>query len=199
METTELIKQTKNAFNFIEKLYFEVSYLIKEIEGLIQQEDEAFIIGRPSGYGVTTRSSTGLEPGNVSQWLTKTFTVFFCPENMTKWNGGQTVTGFHGDLKVIIIRIVLGDKDIDQPKINFGCLSEIKPKKNQKKFEQLMFEFAYNSDKIFNSPADRYEDSYCAFKKTFFTKDLYSLNNSEDIVTKIIQPVLELYRQVRCF
>lgn len=195
MKSAELIKQTKNAFEFIEKLYFEVSYLIKEIEGLLQREDEVLVIGRPSGYGVTTRSSTGLELGNVSQWLTKMFTVFFCPENRTKLSGGQTITEFKDDLKVIIIRIVLGDKDIDQPKINFGCLSEIKPKKDQKKFEQLMFEFAYNSEKIFNSPSDKYEDSYCSFKKVFKSEVLYSMNSSEDIVTKIIQPMLELYRQ----
>ena len=196
MEAAELVKQTKNAFDFIEKLYFEVSYLIKEIEGLLQQEDEAFVIGRPSGYGVTTRSSTGLEPGNVSLWLTKMFTVFFCPENMTKINGGQTNTAFQEELKVIVIRILLGDKDIDQPKINFGCLSEIKSKRqDQKKFEHLMFEFAYNSDKIFNGSSNQYEDSYCSFKKIFLSEDLYSINSSEDIVAKIIQPVLKIYRQ----
>lgn len=196
MKTTELIKQTENTLNFIEKLYFEVSYLIKEIEGLLQQEDEVFVIGRPSGYGVTTRSSSGLDANNVSQWLTKMFTVFFCPENMTKISGGQTITDFNNELRVIIIRIVLGDKDINQPKINVGCLSEIKPKKDQKKFEQVMFEFAYNSDKIFNGPSDKYEDSYCSFKKTFFTEDLYSITNSEEIVSKLIQPVLKLYRQI---
>lgn len=44
-----LIQQTKNAFDFIEKVYYEISYLIKEIEGILQQEDEEFTILKVSG------------------------------------------------------------------------------------------------------------------------------------------------------
>ena len=58
----DIVMQTKNAFDFVQKLFFEVSYLIKEIEGMVQQETEEFVIVKPSGYHVTTRTSTGLEP-----------------------------------------------------------------------------------------------------------------------------------------
>jgi len=45
MEKTELITQTQLAFDFIQKLYFEVSYLIKEVEGQLAQEEEGFMLG----------------------------------------------------------------------------------------------------------------------------------------------------------
>ena len=49
MDRSEIVQQTKLAFDFIQKLYFEVSYLIKEIEGLFAEEEEGFILCRPSG------------------------------------------------------------------------------------------------------------------------------------------------------
>ena len=49
MSSQNLIRQTKNAFEYIQKLYLESSYLIKEMEGLLKEEEENFIIGRPSG------------------------------------------------------------------------------------------------------------------------------------------------------
>ena len=50
----DLIEQTYLAFDFIQKLYLEVSYLIKEIEGNLQEEKEKFIIGKPGGgYAIT--------------------------------------------------------------------------------------------------------------------------------------------------
>ena len=82
--TSELAIQTRNAFDFVQKLYFEISYLIKEVEGLLQQQDDNFVILRSGGYSVTNRTSSGLEPMNVELWLSKTFTVFFCPENICK-------------------------------------------------------------------------------------------------------------------
>jgi hypothetical protein len=61
-----------------------VSHPIKEMEGLLNEEDEEFIIGRLSGYGISKRSSTGLEANNVALWLMKTFAVFFVPQKMTE-------------------------------------------------------------------------------------------------------------------
>ena len=44
MNKDKLIKQTENAFEFVQKLYFECSYLIKELEGLLAEEKENFIM-----------------------------------------------------------------------------------------------------------------------------------------------------------
>jgi hypothetical protein len=62
MEKKGLIEQTRLAFDFIQKLYLEASYLVKEIEGQLAEEEEQFVFGRSGGYAVTARSSTGLEP-----------------------------------------------------------------------------------------------------------------------------------------
>ena len=53
---SEVATQIKNAFDFIQKLYNESSYLIKEIEGQLGESDLRFQILRPSGYGITTRN-----------------------------------------------------------------------------------------------------------------------------------------------
>jgi len=87
-----MIENTVNAFNFIQRLYDETATLIREIEGLLGDEPECFMIGRPSGYGISTRGSTGLEQQNVNRWLTKRFAVFFMPEDVLKLQKGQTVT-----------------------------------------------------------------------------------------------------------
>jgi len=79
----EIIEQTNLAFDFILKLYLEVSYLIKEIEGMLYELEEKFVIGRSGGYHISARSSTGLESSNVSFWLMRKLGVFFIPENKT--------------------------------------------------------------------------------------------------------------------
>ncbi len=101
MEKAEVIRQTKLAFEFIQKLYLETSYLIKEIEGLLAEEDENFIIGRPSGYSITNRSSSGLDANNVNYWALKKLAVFFVASELTKSSGGMTITSFTEKLKSI--------------------------------------------------------------------------------------------------
>ena len=112
-----LVSQTKNVFNFIQKLYLEISYMIKEIEVMLQEEE--LVIGRPSGYAVSTRSSTGLEPNNVENWLSKSFTVFFSQKDLSKMYQGITITKIQDSLKVLIIHIELFDREINSPKITY--------------------------------------------------------------------------------
>jgi hypothetical protein len=98
MKKKEIVEQTRLAFDFIQKLYFEVSYLIKEIEGLLAEEEEEFVIGRPSGYGINTRSSTGLEANNIRLWPLRKLAVFFVPEARTQRKNGNRVGGKQGCL-----------------------------------------------------------------------------------------------------
>ncbi len=106
---SEITEQTNLAFDFIQKLYLEVSYLIKEIEGILHEEEEKFIIGRPAGYGISARSSTGLESTNVNLWLLRKFAVFFVPEDKTRVERGQTITEIDDNLKILYLRIILRD------------------------------------------------------------------------------------------
>jgi hypothetical protein len=195
----KLIAQTRNAMDFVQKLYHEVSYLIKEIEGLLSQEEEEFIIGRPSGYSVTSRTSSGLEPMNVDLWMPKAFTVFFCPKAFTETKKGQTITPFKDDLKLLLLDIDLGSKKNIPPRVAAGCLYDIKNKreKDQEKFEHLMWRFTYDREKVFaRLPSLDWADSYVAFKGEFIIEPLFNINDSDTVVSKIIEPMLEKYRSV---
>ena len=194
--TNKLAQQTQNAFDFVQKLYFEISYLIKEIEVLLQREEENFIIARASGYAVTSRTSSGLEPVYVDIWLPKTMTVAFVPEDKMASHKGQTVTPFQDDLRVIVLHIEVTGKSISEPRVLAGYIENIQPKGTwAKKFEQLMTQFSYNHAKIFNSlPIIGYESRECLFTGEVVEKPLYSINSSE-AVAGLVAEILDLYRK----
>lgn len=194
----ELISQTKLAFDFIQKLYLEVSYLIKEIEGLLSQEDEEFVIGRPSGYGVTTRNSTGLEPTNVNWWLYRKLSVFFVPKNITQLNRGQTITRLGPESKILYLRIVLMEKDIQEPVVYFGILKEFEKKRKAgpDKIEQVMGHIEYNANKVFTGEQNiHFEDVDVSFNGLLFSVNLYDINSSQAISEKLLSPALKIYRE----
>lgn len=198
MNKKELVKQTDLAFDFLQKLYLEVSYLIKEIEGLLAEEEENFIIGRGSGYAITARSSNGLEANNVHLWPLRTFSVFFVPQEMTKVKSGATVTRFLPGLKTILLKFVLNKSDISEPYIYVGTLYEMVAKKETFiKFENLITHIEYNQKKIFTGDdfVD-YEDGYLKFKGKFIKINLYDINSSEEIVNLVLEPALKIFRNI---
>lgn len=98
-EKQELIEQTNLAFDYLQKLFLEVSYLIKEAEAMYRKEN--IVIGKPGGYAISVRKSQGLESANVDMWLYKKFAVFFVHEVETETKGGQRTTpcqGKHGPI-----------------------------------------------------------------------------------------------------
>lgn len=198
MEKKEVVQQTALAFDFIQKLYFEVSYLIKEIEGLLAEEKERFVIGRPSGYAITSRNSSGLDPFLVNFWALKKMSVCFIPEEQTKLTGGVTNTAFVKNLKIIYLRIVLSEKEITEPYICMGVLHDFEDKHRNwpTKFEQLMAYIEYNETKAFAEKGTiDYDDTRTRFKGKLFQVNLYKINSSDDIVKLLLAPVLKLYRE----
>ena len=197
MNKIEVIQQTKLAFDFIQKLYLEVSYLIKEIEGLLAEEDERFIICRPNGYMVTSRSSSGLEPNYVSLWAPRVFSVCFVPETMTTRKSGQTITKFSSEAQVIYLRIVLDDKESTEPFLDAGVLHDFSSAKLEK-IEKLLAHILYNEAKVFTSKNEiDYKDNYVSFRGNLFSRNLYDINSSEDVVKKVINPALKLFRGIQ--
>jgi len=194
---TSLEAQARAAFSFVERLYFEISYLIKELEGQLQQEEEEFVIGRPSGYAVQTRTSSGLDPANVELWFPKTFTVFFVPNSLTELRQGQTITAFREDLRILLVHIEVMGKHIHHPRLLAGCLWNIRPlRSNQKKFEHLMWEFANNPQKIFASlPRLSYQDNHASFEGEFIEKPLFTIDDSQTLADEVIAPMLRIYRR----
>jgi len=198
LNRTELVSQTKLAFDFIQKLYFEVSYLIKEAEGLLAQEDEEFVFGRSSGYAVTARTSYGLDPSSINLWMYKKMAVFFVPKTFTEISKGQSITRFEKDVKILYMRIVLDDKDTPEPKVYYGVLNAFVLKENSGfvKIEQLMTHIEYNETKIFDG-GDKidYEDKYISFKGKLGSTNLFDIQNSQDITKKILKPALKIFRE----
>ena len=113
---TEITKQIKNAFEFIQKLYNESSYLIKEIEGQLGENEYRFQILKTSGYSISARSSTGLEPNNVNLWLLRKFGVAFVGESNTEL---KKVIVAYGD------EVVMRDNLQDALEAVFGSLEKI--------------------------------------------------------------------------
>lgn len=197
MNNKELAQQSKMAFDFVHKLYLETSYLVKEFEGLLSEEEEQFIIGRPTGYAVSSRSSTGLEPHLINFWMMRSLSVFFVEETYADLARGQTISKLENDLKVIFLWVVFDSPDIDQPKIHIGVLRDIKGlKEKYTKFEWVIGHIAYNEQRMFaNLPKVDYQDNYVSFKGSLRTINLFDINSSDDIQKKLIQPTLEMYRK----
>ncbi len=200
MDKKHMNEQANLAFEFVDKLYFEITYLIKEIEGLLKREDEVFIIGRTRGYGITVGGSTGID--SPDWWWYKKFSVFFVKENMTRTQAGKTITSFQKDLKIIYLIVTLSDKDISSPKIAIGTLYDISCKSAEsfKKFEDAtgyylnsIWDLAKNHP---NFSAGSFEDKYMKFKARFVTKDLFDINNTQDMQKKLLNPVLKQFRSI---
>jgi hypothetical protein len=195
----EIVEQSNLAFNFVEKLYLESSYLIKEIAGILNEEEDNFVIGKPGGYGISSVSSRGLDANNVRVWLLKKFSVFFVPEEKTEYKGGAHTTKIDKDLKVLYLRIVLCDKTIKEPTVYSGMLYNIQRNPEAKKitkFEQLMPLLESNDDKVFKDIKKiNYENIYIKIKGELIKNSLFEITDSETIVKKIIEPSLELYRK----
>jgi hypothetical protein len=196
----EIIEQTKLAFDLLQKLYLETSYLVKEIEGILNEQIENFLIGRPSGYGIVTRSSTGLDANLVRLWLLRKFAVFFVEEDKTEILGGVTNTKLSSELKVLYLRIILDDPKMKEPTVYSGALYRIEKKPEMvkwRKFEHVMAHLEYNDDKVFIEPDKiNYEDSRLKLRGKLITNSLYDINNSEDIKRLIIEPSLKIYNSV---
>ncbi len=199
MNKTEVVHQTQLAFDFLQRLYHESSYLIKEIEGQLAEEEEKFVIGKPGGYQITTRTSEGLDSTNVTRWPLRKFSVFFVPEEFTKQTGGVTNTSFVKGLKVIFIRVIFDEKEIAEPYIIAGVLYNIvgKHKIWPKKFEHMIRHIEYNENKVFSDEnLLDFEDTRMKFKGKFCLINLFDINSSDDIEKLILAPVLKLFRAI---
>ena len=197
-DKSEMIEQTKLAFDFIQKLFLEVSYMIKEAEAIYSEEPEEFVIGKPGGYAISIRNSKGLDTVNVDLWLYKKFSVFFVPKENTEVKGGQQSTKITDDLKVIYMRVVLQDRSVTEPTVFSGVLYNIKDKGKANwltKFEHCMGHLEYYDEKLLKTPENiKYDDAYVSFSGKLLNISLFDINSSEAIREKIVLPTLELFR-----
>jgi len=194
----QIVEQCKLAFDFTQKLFLEVSYFIKEVEGMLLEE--GFIIGRPSGYQISARSSSGLEPVNVNMWLLRKFAVFFAPKDAIEFERGQTKLLVEEPAKVLYLRVILDDNKLSEPMVYAGTLYDIQKTPSTKwikKFEQAMQHIEYNDGKIFSGDLQNmdYEDAHIKLKGHLLEIPLFEINDSDAISEKVVKPCLSLYEQ----
>ena len=196
-DRTEISNQIKNAFEFIQKLYNEAAYLVKEIEGQLSESEYKFQILKPSGYSISARSSTGLEPNNVNLWLLRKFAVAFVEKSDEKAEKKQNFTEIDEHLKILYFRITLDDKNLSEPKLIFGVFYDIKQFKDWvKKFENLMGTFEYIDNKLFAKfPKIDYEDGTFRIKGIFKKIKLLDIESSKQLIEKVIEPAIKLYEK----
>lgn len=197
MADKNIAVQIKNSLSFIRKLHFEISYLIKEIEGMLIEEEERFTILKASGYSVIARTSNSLDSWGPNYWMPNDFSVFFTEEGFAENDKGITVTKVNKDLKILFIHIKIIDQDLNEPKIYFGYINNIGCKKSDDiKIEHMLGVFTYNSKtKIFELDKKiDFSDGRWNFTGEYLKRDLLSINNSNDVKSKIVDPLLKLYR-----
>ncbi len=193
----ELIEQSNLAFDFIQKLFLEVSYLIKEIEVILNEEAEEFVIGKPNGYQITSRSSSGLDSNFVKLWLLRKFAVFFVPQDFTEGKTAQTITPITSGLKVIYLKFKLNGEDVKEPEVIMGVLHDIEAKNKWKKYEHIMAYLEYKDAKMLKDIKNiNYEDTAFRLKGKLHKVNLFELNDSKAIKSKLVDPALALYRKV---
>ena len=109
------------------------------------------------------------------------------------------ITKIDEDLRVFYLRIVLNDKDINEPAVYSGVLYNIDTQPEAKgitRFEHIMGHLEYNDEKIFKNVGKiSYEDARIKLQGELIKNSLFEINDSEAILEKIIKPSLELYRK----
>ena len=195
----QLAASTRNAHEFLQRLHLEVSYLIREVEGQLGQEDDEFVQLTAGGYAMITSTSSGLDPDNVKLWMPRTFTAAFGPRAKTEMEGIYTTTQLpaNAQKRLLILHVVLADTNESTPRVWFGKLTKAQAKKaNIIKFEQLTSKFARYSERIFSNVSRagkaRWEDSQCALEGKFLHVDLFDIKSSKDVRKRIVDPLLAL-------
>lgn len=206
-DRSELVEQSRIAFEFVQLLYAEVGTLIREVEALLADEEESFVILRPSGYGISTRGSTGIDAQNIARWLNRRFSVAFVPDGDggTRLSGGQTITNLHPELRVLYLRflldgyqhIAMGDVALAEPSVLYGVLhGASSPSGKNTKFEQMMTDLEYGEKSAFKAlPRVDYSGRKSNVKGRLESVALFSLDDSEAVATRLVRPALALFRR----
>ena len=198
-----LITQTSLAFNVLQRLYDECAMLVRELELLLHREAEQFVIGKPAGYGISARRSTGLDPMNVELWPLRKFAVFFAPEAAVAREGGQTRTNL--DIRILYLRFLLDDyasvtfggESLQQPTVIYGVIPGVVLKRAFKKMEEILGHIEYYDTAVFAKLPDvEFEDTYVHIVGTFQKVGLFDLADAAVVAERLAKPAVALYRSI---
>jgi len=100
------------------------------------------------------------------------------------------------NLKILFFQIKLLNGNFSETKIYYGFFNNIKLKKEHYKIEQLVSDFTYSSNRIFQNPPNIIFDStYWSFEGKFQQVNLFSIEGNEHLRKTVIAPALKLYRR----
>jgi hypothetical protein len=202
-DRSRLITQAKTAFDLLQCLYGECAALVRELEFALHREEEQFVIGKPAGYGVSTRGSTGLNPMNVELWPMRKFAVFFAPEAVVTLQGGQTRTNL--DVRSLYLRFLLDDYDsmtfggdtLQEPTVIYGVFTEVVPKGKKKKLEEILGHIENRETSVFAKLPDvAFEDGYVRIVGTFQKVNLFDLADTASVSEHLAKPAVALYKSI---
>ena len=207
---SEKANQIKNAFDVIQKLYQESSSLIREMEGLLNEDERKFQLFS-DGYCICSRTSIGLEPKEVNSWLCRKFAVAFVEksmvdlqnvddsrtENLKLQNGLASCTTINEDFKMLYFRFLLDDENQSEPQLIFGVFSDIKFYKDWvKKRGNILVAIEYADNKLFGQfPNVDYENDAFKLKGELKKVNLLDINSTDELIEKVVNPAIQIYEQ----
>jgi len=206
----EKANQVKNAFDVIQKLYQKSSSLIREVEGLLNENERKFQLFS-DGYCICSRTSIGLEPKEVNSWLCRKFAVAFVEKSTIDWqnvddshtsnlkleNGLASCTKINENFKMLYFRFLLDDENLSEPQLIFGVFSDIKFYKDWvEKRGNILVAIEYADDKLFAQfPNVDYENDVFKLKGKLKKVNLLDINSTDELIEKVVNPAIQIYEQ----
>jgi len=202
VDADRLAQQVKLAYEFMEALHGQALALIKDVETQLVRAPEQLECLRPGGYRYTLNplSYTLERPQAI---LADYYGLWF---RYFEGNAIRTQTPLDGNIPPIaFLKVVLRERNLVHPEVRFGIVDKvikIADSKWPKKFEDVHSRVA---DLALVGPPpwierrnvkEDYKDSYISLEFRGVGIRLADLPDSEAIAEKVVDPLLEMYRQV---
>ena len=202
MDANRLAQQVKLAYDFMETLHGQAIALIKDVEGQVAQAPEELQCLRPGGnyrFAATPMSYSLERPQTaIADYYAVYFRYF--PDRIKNTFLDRDVP------PICFLKVVLRERRLENPEARFGVMTDIAkpPERGDKrphKFEELINDPI--SNKALAGPAwstrenvrQNYQHSYISMAIRGMGVRLADLPDSETIAIRIVEPLLELYRE----
>jgi hypothetical protein len=204
IDAKRLAEQIKVAYDFMETLHGQAIALIKDVEGQVAQADEELQCLRPGGsyrFAATPMSYSLERPQTaIADYYAAYFRQFLDRVRNTPLDADVP--------PICFLKVVLRELQLEHPEARFGVITEIvKPAERGDKFPHNFEELINDpiSNKALDGPAwssqntisRNYERSYVSMAIRGKGVRLADLPDSEAIAVRIVDPLLELYREAK--
>jgi hypothetical protein len=202
IDADRLAEQIKLAYDFMETLHGQAIALIKDVEGQLAQADEELQCLRPGGNYRFAASPMSYSLERPQTAIADYYAAYF-----RHFEDRIKNTLLEGDTPPIcFLKVVLRESGLEHPEARFGVITKLaKPEDRRGKFPSS-FEKLINdpvSNKALDGPAwssqgivaRDYQRSYVSMAIRGNGVRLAELPDSEAVAVRIVEPLLELYRE----